>query len=193
MRSTSRLSACPGASFPSVVTAQVCGTRSTPKSAPSTRPTVRLTPSSATEPFSAMKRASPAGAAIVAWSEPPSSRHADYSRDTVYVARHEVTAESRRDRKRGFQVDLGARSDQPERRAHERLAGKFRLEAAFRMSDEREADTGDGDAVADLPVGSREAAGLDRDPARARAAFDRGHSSHRLDDPGEHFPLSSLA
>ena len=28
MRSTSRLSACPAASFPSVVTAQVCGTRS---------------------------------------------------------------------------------------------------------------------------------------------------------------------
>ena len=193
MRSTSRLSACPAASFPSVVTARVCGTRSMSKAFPATRPTVRLTPSSATEPFSAMKRASPAGASMAAWRDAVLFPAFDHGRDAVHVARYEMTAEGCVGLERGLEVDSGTLSKSPECGARERLSGKFDLEAAICNRYDREADTGYGDAVADRPAGSCESAGFDRDPARPRPAADRGHSPHRLDDAGKHFSLSSLA
>ena len=62
MVSTSRLTSSPLRKAPSVVTASVCGMISTENVSPSTALTVSETPSSATEPLAAMKRASSAGA-----------------------------------------------------------------------------------------------------------------------------------
>ena len=53
-RSISRLTRTPAASAPRVVTSSVCGMRFTENFAPSTSFTVRLTPSSVTEPLRAM-------------------------------------------------------------------------------------------------------------------------------------------
>src|SRR5439155_3975635 len=50
--STSRFTGSPGSTRPSVVTSSVCGIRATVKRWSSTAATVRLTPSTATEPFS---------------------------------------------------------------------------------------------------------------------------------------------
>src|SRR5690606_10935892 len=52
--STSMLTRSPGWRVPSVVTANVCGMRATSKPESVTPATVRLTPSTATEPFPAM-------------------------------------------------------------------------------------------------------------------------------------------
>src|SRR5207237_3877235 len=57
--SVSMLTACPAASRPSVVTASVCGISITSKAASSTDATVRLTPSTATEPWGTSNGASP--------------------------------------------------------------------------------------------------------------------------------------
>src|SRR5205085_11638339 len=50
--STSRFTGSPGPARPSVVTASVCGIRATVNRRSSTAATVRLTPSTATDPFS---------------------------------------------------------------------------------------------------------------------------------------------
>src|SRR5205807_2867831 len=71
MRSTSRLTASPSAARPSVVISSVCGTTATSNRGPSSAATVRLTPSTATDPFSTRYRARSPGASIAMSADEP--------------------------------------------------------------------------------------------------------------------------
>src|SRR5690606_34723154 len=71
--STSMLTRSPGFRAPSVVTASVWGIRATSNPVSVTPATVRLTPSTATDPFSAMERRRGAGTEIVMRRPSPSA------------------------------------------------------------------------------------------------------------------------
>src|SRR5207302_553559 len=73
--SASRFTIAPGRTMPSVVTAHVWGIRHTVNRSPAVPATVRLTPSTATDPLSTMYRATGAGASIsIHQSSPRRSR-----------------------------------------------------------------------------------------------------------------------
>src|SRR5262249_58888558 len=69
--SVSRLTVAPGCLKPSVVTSSVCGIRATLKRSAATSTTVRLTPSTATDPLATICAASSGGQANQTVSQSP--------------------------------------------------------------------------------------------------------------------------
>ena len=101
----------PARSVPNRVTAAVCGMMFTPKVSSATSLTVNDTPSTATLPLAAMKRARSAGTRKRQRVEPFSGSPRSRVADAVDVAGDEVAAQFVADPQRAFQVDL--RADPP--------------------------------------------------------------------------------
>ena len=98
----------PTASAPNVVTFSVCGMTSTEKVSPSTSLTVSDTPSSATEPLGAMKRARSCGArSIKRAMSVKSLAFADRGKP-ISVTGDDMTAELVANFERALEIDPGA-------------------------------------------------------------------------------------
>ena len=91
-----------------MVTCIVCGITSTENVSPSTLLTVKETPSSATEPFSAINRDSPIGARKVNEALSRKSSRDDEFGNPVNMATDQMSSELVTKPKRAFQVDARA-------------------------------------------------------------------------------------
>ena len=190
MVSISRLTSSPARSAPKVVTCSVCGMISTVKVSPSTPLTVSETPSSATEPLGAMKRASSAGARSVKRAMSVMSSRVNDIGEAVDMAGDQMAAKFVAQLERALEIDVRAVPPAADGGDAQRLGrGVDRKPGAAILlagADHRHADAGAGDRGAFDQFGARIAAG-DGDAVQiVGARLDRPHLAHVGDDAGEH-------
>ena len=168
-----------------------CGIRLTSNqgsgpSAPPKPDTVRLTPSTVTEPLSTTYRASPGGSAMrttsLCW--PSGGRDEDHP-GAVNMPLHQVTAEAAVQLDRPFQVDRGAGRQRAETRPVQGFRHHVGGERLVCAVGHREADAVDRDRVA-VPGFGRHPRAADGKPGRVGQPLDSDDLAELFHYPGEH-------
>ena len=127
-RSNSRFTAAPGSFRPSVVWSRVCGISITLNRSVSTSTTVRLTPSTATDPFGTSNSPNSGGNANQNVSQSPLGLLLEDVAGRVDVPGDEVPAERVARAERPLQVHAVARGELPEVGLRERLGAGLERE-----------------------------------------------------------------
>ena len=150
--SISTLTGSPALAVPQVVTASVCGMMLTPKVFPSTSFTVSEVPSSATDPFGAMKRASEFGISNRKRRKSPSGAIAVMGLP-VDVTGHDVTAELVAELQRTLEIDRRSGAPGAERGASQGLGRGLDREISGRIPfDDGQAASRTGDRSPDIDL-----------------------------------------
>ena len=136
-RSVSRLTGAPTSLKPRVVCSSVCGISATLNRSLSTSTSVRLTPSTATDPLLTICAASSAGQANQTVSHSPSATPGRDAAEAVDVALHEVPAEAVAHAQRAFEVDAVAGPQVAEVGAAQRLGAGLEGERGRRRGRRR--------------------------------------------------------
>ena len=178
------LTASPGCLNPSVVTVSVCGIRATLNRSASTSTSVRLTPSTATDPSSPSAPPVPAGRRTRSSPIRPAARGRRRGRRRRRGPGR-LAAEPVAEPQRPFEVDAVAVAEVAEVGAASVSGPAWTRKVVRRLFDDGEAGAVDGDAFAEGQFAG-ERGGEGEVPAAGAVGRLAGHGAERFDEAGEH-------
>ena len=147
---------------------------------------MRLTPSTATEPFSMKKGASAAGKDTSSTTAAASRYAAVTVRHGVHVPEDKMAAEAVREAERPLQVHARPGPQGAQRRPAQRLRAGLHPEAVRRALHHREAGPVNGNGLAEREVARAERGAHPQ--VRGVAGEHALHGADVLDEPGKHVP-----